>query len=144
MPEKKEKEVPLPTKFLVLTHVQGNGESVKFIFQPVGTDGVSIPLPPSTPAIAFEASTIAVHLQTDRSDPTGLTVIGRPLIPVPEGDINGLTIHGQTTLPDSNAVVEGTSEPINLAYGPVGPMGHRFVKPEAKKSAQADVDKPSA
>jgi hypothetical protein len=145
MPEpKKIKEAPLPVKFNVSTHIIGHGEKAKFIFHPVGADGVGIALPKGTDKLAFEASDpAALHLQPDTTDIGGLTVIGKPVAPGLE--LDGLTVHGQVVLPGADAPIEGTSEPINCVYGPIGAHGHKLELPEtdeqkaAKAKAKSDA-----
>jgi hypothetical protein len=135
---KKAKEAPLPVKFNVSTHIVGHGEAAKFIFHPVAADGVGIALPTGTDPLAYEASDPeALHLQTDTTDITGLTVIGKPMVPGIE--LDGLTVHGQTLLPGADAPIEGTSDPINLVFGPIGAHGHKLEIPETdeQKSAKA-------
>jgi hypothetical protein len=135
--------IPLPTKFLVVTQVLKDGQEAKFTFRPVGADDVAIELPLGTPALAFEPSYPALHLTVDKDDQSGLTVLGRPLMPGQE--LDGITVHGQTTLPGEDTPIEGVSDPINILYGPVGPMGYKLAIPEtpeqkaARDKAKADT-----
>jgi len=144
MEPKKAVAAPLPVKFNVSTHIIGHGEKAKFIFHPVGADGVGIALPIGTDPVAFEASEPeALHLQTDTTDITGLTVIGKPMVPGVE--LDGLTVHGQTLLPGADAPIEGTSDPINLVFGPIGAHGHKLELPEtAEQKAAKDKAKSAA
>jgi hypothetical protein len=141
MTDKAKKEIPLPTKFLVVTQVLRNGEEAKFTFRPVGADDEAIELPLGTPAVAFEPNYTALHLTVDKDDLSGLTVIGRPLMPGQE--LDGVTVHGQTTLPGATAPIEGTSDPVNILYGPMGPMGYKLAIPETDKE-KADRAKAKA
>jgi hypothetical protein len=148
----KKKAIPLPTKFLVVTQIVGNGEGAKFTFSPVGADDEPIALPVGTPAVAYEATYPALHLTVDPSDLSGLTVLGRPLTPGVE--LDGITVHGQTTLLDTDTPIEGVSDPVNILYGPIGPMGYKLAIPEtdeqksarekAKSEAKAAADKDAA
>lgn len=134
------KAVPTPTKFLVITQVSDDGLFAKFIFQPVGSDGASISLPKGTPALAFAPSSLALHLEIDKSDVSGLTVIGRPH--VPSEAIEGVIVHGQTTIPGvKTMVIEGESDPVNITYGPTGPKGYRMSAPVPEKEKESGKEK---
>lgn len=136
---KTEVEVPLPVKLLVITQLSPDGLEARFIFQPVGTDNIPIPLPRGTPPLAFKASDPALHIEQDKNDITGLTLLCRPR--VPPAAVQGVVVSGQTTHEGSKEPITGESKPINITYGRTGPMGYRLALPEPSPEEHTGNDK---